>query len=120
MPMREKMTVQATLRIQCGGKVFGPGIARLLEGVRDHGSLRQSASEMGMSYNKAWHVVRESETRLGFPLLARKVGGARGGGAELTAQGAELLARYRAFETEAQAALAALAERHFEGMEGVE
>ena len=47
-------------------------------------------------------------------------GGARGGGAELTAQGAELLARYRAFETEAQAALAALAERHFEGMEGAE
>ena len=113
----ENLAVQATLRILCGGKAFGPGIARLLEGVRDYGSLRRSAAEMGMSYNKAWNIVRESEKLLGFALMERRIGGARGGGAVLTAQGAEMLTRYRAFEREAQATLRDLLHKHFEGIE---
>ena len=70
--MYEPLQIQAGLRIfRRGEKAFGPGIARLLEGVEELGSLRSSARRMGMSYNKAWHVVRECEGNLGFPLLIR-------------------------------------------------
>lgn len=116
--MGENYTVSAPLRILCGGKkLFGPGIAALLEGIRQNGSIRRTASEMGMSYNKAWGILRTCEQALGFSLLERQVGGVHGGGAKLTAQGADILARYQAFDREAQETLQALLDKHFGGME---
>ena len=113
--MDQGLQVKSTLRLVRREKVFGPGIAALLEGVGSHGSLRKSAMELGMSYNKAWHVVRECEKELGFALLRRHAGGVGGGGAELTPEGAQLLGAWRAFEGEAKAALDQLAEKYFAG-----
>lgn len=115
--MRDDLRVQAALRIMCGEKAFGPGAAALLEGVRADGSLRRAAAGMQMSYNKAWHVVRGCEQALGFALLNRRIGGAQGGGATLTPQAEDLLARYRAFEAEANRMLDTLAHTYFDGME---
>ncbi len=83
-----------------------------------------------MSYNKAWGILRTCEQALGFPLLERQVGGVHGGGAKLTAQGADMLAgakltaqgadmlaRYQAFDREAQETLHELLHKHFGGME---
>ena len=51
---QNKITAAATLRILVDGdKAFGPGLAQLFEGIEAYGSLRRSAAEMGMSYNKA-------------------------------------------------------------------
>lgn len=115
--MARQITAEATLRILADGeKAFGPGIAQLLEGIESYGSLRRSAAEMGMSYNKAWNIVRQSEASLGCALIERRIGGTRGGGAVLTAQGRDLLARYRAFETAGKQALRDLAAQYFEGV----
>lgn len=105
--------IQATLRLVQAGKAFGPGVAALMEGVQQFGSLRRSAKEMGMSYNKAWHVVRECEENLGYPLMIRHIGGAQGGGAILTPEGERLLQCYRTFEQEAKAQLDQLAKKYF-------
>ena len=61
-----------------GDKTFGPGPARLLRGVRQTGSLRKAAAELGMSYNKAWWNIHTMEERLGFALLVRSTGGRPG------------------------------------------
>lgn len=111
--MKRDFTISASLRLVGGGKLFGPGIASLLEGIVQNGSLRQSAKEMGMSYNKAFHIVKDCEAQLGFPLLRRFKGGTGGGGAELTEEGSRLLADYRSFEQEARVALERLKEEHF-------
>lgn len=111
--MKEPLRVQASLRLVRQEKIFGPGIARLLEGVERLGSLRRSAAEMEMSYSKAWSILRTSEAQLGFPLLERRTGGPNGGGAVLTAQGRDFLLRYRAFERDAQKSLDTLLEHHF-------
>lgn len=114
--MNENWAVCAPLRIVCGGqKLFGPGIAELLAGVAQNGSIRRTAAEMGMSYNKAWSILRACERELGFSLLDRQAGGAHGGGAKLTEQGANMLARYQAFEGEARDALDALLHKYFGG-----
>ena len=112
--MRE-LQVRAALRLTdaAGNKVFGPGIAALLAGVRQNGSLRRTAAEMDMSYNKAWHILRESEERLGTPLLERRTGGAHGGGSCLTAAGEDMLRRYDDFAREGQRLLDELAARCF-------
>lgn len=114
---QHKIMAAATLRILMDGdKAFGPGLAQLFEGIEAYGSLRRSAAEMGMSYNKAWNIVKNSEALLGRSLVTRRAGGAKGGGAALTDAGRDLLARYRAFEKAGKQALARLAEQYFEGM----
>lgn len=111
--MAKSLCVRASLRLVREDKLFGPGVAQLLEGVEQLGSLRRSAARMEMSYNKAWGVVHGCEEQLGFALLERRIGGAGGGGAVLTEKGKTLLTRYRAFEKEAHATLDRLAIQYF-------
>ena len=73
-----------------GRSVFGPGIAALCLGVREHGSLNASAKSMRMAYSKAWRVVKETEETLGIQLLLRD--GAHG--SSLTPEGDKLLDAY--------------------------
>jgi molybdate transport repressor ModE-like protein len=50
-----------------------------------------------MSYRGLWGRLRAAEQRLGFRLIARRTGGAGGGGVELTEEGRALVALYRRF-----------------------
>ena len=95
-----------------GEKCFGPGIAEILERIREGGSLRKAAGEKGMAYSRAWHVVNECERALGFLLIERSVGGRAGGGSHLTAEGERLLDGYRKIE----GALNACAEERAEAL----
>ena len=76
----------------------GPGKAALLEGIVRTGSLSAAARSLGMSYRRGWLLVHSLNEGFRQPLVALNVGGRDGGGAALTPFGAELLARYRAFE----------------------
>lgn len=69
---------------------FGPGVARLCEGVREKGSLYAAAREMGMAYSKAWRIMKDTEAALGMQLLDRD--GAHG--SSLTENGVKLLEAY--------------------------
>ena len=71
---------------------FGPGIAKLCLGVREHGSLNAAAKAMRMAYSKAWRIIKETEDALGVQLLIRD--GAHG--SELTPEGKQLLDTYDA------------------------
>lgn len=102
-----------TLRLYRDEKVFGPGVAKLLETVRDTHSLRAAAMRMDMAYSKAWKVVKEAEKGLGYSLLDTATGGRQGGGATLTPKAEALLTRYRAFETESRQAVEAAYARYF-------
>ena len=83
-----------TLRLYRDDKVFGPGVAELLETVRDTHSLRSAAIRMDMAYSKAWTVVRNAEDGLGFHLLTSTAGGKHGGGAVLTDEARQMLTAY--------------------------
>ncbi|MBQ9691385.1 MAG: LysR family transcriptional regulator [Eggerthellaceae bacterium] len=69
---------------------FGKGIAELLRGVADTGSLNKAAKTLSMSYTKAWKRMNAVEEELGFTLITRD--GAHG--SALTPEGAELLRVY--------------------------
>lgn len=91
-----RLTVTLRLLDGEGHRRFGPGVAALLAGVREHRSLRAAAASMGMAYSKAWRIVRTAEEALGYKLLSSTVGGRNGGGAALTAEAEALLAAYQA------------------------
>ena len=85
---------------------LGPGKIRLLELIGEHGSISAAGRAMGMSYRRAWLLVDELNRTFRQPAVASKAGGVRGGGAELTAWGRELVAAYRRIEAEAVRAAA--------------
>lgn len=88
-----------------GVRMFGPGTHELLRHVDDTGSLHQAAKLMGMSYTKAWQLLRKTEEHLGLTLVERRVGGVTGGGTYLTPRGRDLLERFDRFMAATDAAM---------------
>lgn len=97
-----------SLRIQLSPEVrLGPGKVRLLEQVRETGSISAAARAMNMSYRRAWLLVDGLNRGFRQPAVATQHGGRRGGGARLTAFGEELIARYQRLQSAAERATAA-------------
>jgi molybdate transport system regulatory protein len=97
-----------TLRLDFGpGQAVGHGKIRLLEAVRDHGSIAAAGRSMGMSYRRAWLLIDALNAMFDEPVIATKHGGQKGGGAELTPFGCRVVEQYHAIETKAHAAVAA-------------
>lgn len=92
--MEIRVRAKIWLEIEDDGVPFCHGKAALLAAIRAHGSIRQAARALRMSYRRAWQYVREIERGMQFTVVSTQVGGVRGGGTVLTAQGAELLAYY--------------------------
>lgn len=88
-----------------GRGAFGPGKAELLEYIAATGSLRTAATEMAMSYQRAWTLVREMNGIFHGPLVVLSRGGGTGGGAALTPLGDEVLLRYQRMEAACLAAI---------------
>jgi molybdate transport system regulatory protein len=99
------------------GKAFGDGPYQLLRLVDKTGSLHKAAGEMNMSYRKAWLMLNSMESRLGFSLLTRHVGGVSGGGSQLTEKAREFLSRYEAFHHDADDALRKVYNKYFSDLQ---
>lgn len=69
---------------------FNEEIAALCGKVEESNSIYSAAAEVGMSYGKAWRLVKNVEAALGFPLFAR--GGCKG--SALTPEAKKLLATW--------------------------
>lgn len=98
MPAPEPL-LQPRLRFpDATAEAFGPGKAQLLRHIAATGSIRTAAAELGMSYNRAWLLVRTMNSLFRTPLVERTRGGGTGGGAGLTPLGEEVLTRYTRME----------------------
>ena len=96
------------VRILIGDTVaLGPGKVRLLEAIEQTGSIAAAARAMGMSYGRAWQLVRAMNGDFVSPLVQREAGGRGGGGASVTDLGRDALTRYREIERTAGAAVEA-------------
>jgi molybdate transport system regulatory protein len=117
-PSRMRSANMARVRVSIvfeSGARIGPGKAKLLESIRDTGSISAAAREMGMSYKRAWLLLDSINQAFTEPVVTAAPGGAGGGGAVLTAFGTEVLECYRRIEKRANARaaddVAALARR---------
>ena len=81
-----------------GDHSVGPGKVGLLEAVEQHGSISAAARSMGMAYRHAWEMIDDMNRCFREPVVETATGGARGGGAQVTAFGARLVRRFRAME----------------------
>ena len=87
------------IRVLCGDEIaLGPGKVDLLALVGKTGSIRVAAERMGMSYMRAWTLIRTMNACFKEPLVIAVRGGRTGGGAELTETGRRALALYQQME----------------------
>jgi len=77
---------------------LGPGKIRLLEAIRETGSLSQGARRMGMSYRRAWLLIESLKQTFKEPVTSASTGGKSGGGMLITEFGESLIASYRELE----------------------
>lgn len=77
---------------------FGKGVAQLLHLCDEYGSLNKACEVMGMSYSKAWKILKRAEKDLDMKLLERISGGTHGGGSVLSAEGKKFLRKYDEFQ----------------------
>lgn len=105
--IKSTVDVRFRLRITRGDEiVVGPGKVELLEAVARDGSITAAAKALGMSYRRAWLLVDTMNRNFRAPVVSAGAGGRQGGGATLTALGAEVVARYRRIEATASHAAA--------------
>jgi molybdate transport system regulatory protein len=67
---------------------------RLLVEVGKEQSIVAAARNLKISYRKAWGLLREIESVLGFQLVGKHRGGKSGGKTDLTDEGLELIDAY--------------------------
>jgi molybdate transport system regulatory protein len=97
-----KLRTEFRLRIRRGDAIaVGPGKVDLLEAIETTGSISAAARSLGMSYRRAWLLVDTMNRCFRTPVVQAEAGGKRGGGAELTRLGVEVIQRYRRIERDA-------------------
>lgn len=90
----------------------GEGFALLLE-IDKTGSLTSSALDLGMSYRKAWGILRDVEQHLGFHLVEKRRGGAGGGRTNLSREGRQLVRAYTSLHYDTDLAMKSIAKVFF-------
>jgi len=74
------------------GAFVGIGRIKLLERVRETGSIK-------MSYRQAWELINSMNKQARKPLVIRLVGGAGGGGTTVTKEGEKVIREYKRLQT---------------------
>src|SRR5881628_1525434 len=78
-----------------GVAVMGEREARLLDAVDRVRSIKDAASEAGISYRTAWSAIQQMEHTLGRPMVVSRAGGPGGGATTLTDECRQLLAVFK-------------------------
>lgn len=97
--MGKARTLHVRIRVDFDiGASLGPGKVALLEQIHTAGSLSQAARALGLSYRRAWLLLDDINRSFDEPAVLTVTGGRRGGGAQLTSFGRQLIDGYRALE----------------------
>ncbi|WP_084448643.1 winged helix-turn-helix domain-containing protein [Desulfovibrio inopinatus] len=86
-------TIRMRLWLEDGGIFFGMGRVLLLDLIEEHGSLKDAASALGMSYRAAWGKLKATEEALGAKLV--ETCGSKRNGCRLTEQGRSVREKFR-------------------------
>ena len=93
------LALQPRLRVRVADEIaLGPGKVELLELVQQTGSIMEASKRMGMSYMRAWTLIRTMEACFKQRLVQTQRGGKQGGSADLTETGRKVTAIYHGME----------------------
>jgi molybdate transport system regulatory protein len=108
----DTLTMRMHLWFERDEKIFlGIGRALLLEKIEEHGSLRQAATDMKMSYRAAWGKLKAAEECIGKPLVQKVKG--KGQRYELTPVGRQLAKQFMQLQEDVETYAKAKAQELF-------
>jgi len=96
--VRKKEELSPRLRVwleKNGVHVLGKGGGEILEAIERCGSISSASKALGMSYRYVWGYIKKIEEITGRKVVKAFRGGRKGGKAELTDFGRELLKEFR-------------------------
>ncbi|WP_222845912.1 winged helix-turn-helix domain-containing protein [Flavilitoribacter nigricans] len=101
--MSKRPHTEIRIRIYTEDEPFlGIGRIQLLENIIEHGSIAKGAAAMNMSYRKAWQLVEYMNAMAERPLVEKRLGGSKGGGAYVTETGQELIRKFHELRLSAE------------------
>ena len=77
---------------------IGPGKITLMESIISCGSISSAAKKMGMSYRKAWNLVREINNASKKNIIITNTGGRGAGGTKISSDGISFIKAFRNIE----------------------
>src|SRR5208283_1429211 len=90
-----KLDPSYTVALSLGNqRLIGELEAQMLRSIYQTGSYSEAARTLSLSYAFLWNKIAQIERSLGRKMVYSERGGARGGRAELTNQGKQLLQDY--------------------------
>ena len=103
----KRQELRARFRVMSDQTIaLGPGKVDLLRLVAKTGSISGAARRLGMSYMRAWTLVRTMNRCFTSDLVLSARGGKMGGGARLSPLGQKILALYTEMEKSSMKAAA--------------
>lgn len=105
---RRRAVLRPRLRVLRGADVaLGPGKVALLEAIARERTIAGAARALGMSYMRAWTLVRTMNRSFRRPLVDSARGGAGRGATRLTPAGVAVVRLYHEMEERSRRAAAA-------------
>lgn len=97
--MNKKISNFLKIRIEINKNFnIGPGKISLLESIITNGSITSAAKEMGMSYRKAWKLVKEINDASSKKIIITNTGGKGVGGTKISDDGILFIKAFRNIE----------------------
>lgn len=101
--MLPEIKIENRIWIEKNGQAFiGSGRITLLELIHETGSISKAAKKMGMSYKKAWTLIKSMNSQAETILVKKVVGGKNGGGTLLTQRGHNIVRQFRELERKSE------------------
>lgn len=98
-------TLKLRLKVELpDGTRLGYGKVDLLKAIQREASISAAARALGMSYRRAWSLINEMNLHFAEPVVETHMGGAKRGGAEVTAKGQYLIDCYEHIQAQAEQA----------------
>ncbi len=89
--IKPKLKYKFWIETESGEGILGEGKWLLLKAIRETGSLNAAVDEMNLAYRQTWDKLKKIEEQLGFKLMERHRGGAKGGSTVLTEKGERMV-----------------------------
>lgn len=95
--------MRCSIKIRIGNNeelLFGPGTASLMRAIEENNSVKGAALSLGLSYSKAWKIIKNAEKCFSTQIVSCASGGKGGGNTVLTEEGKRIILSYEKFEKE--------------------